>query len=339
HFAILTIDTRSKRYYLKKDRIKWRSQVPITVNQLLRKRNEFWDTAPAFDGRKEIWDALKAAAEAMERHDHDLAQAIIDGADIIVPSGYLCDCYDQLGAHYQLPLYVLSPPSNLLVDTSRAPHPHSRIHSYRPTGIPVSVAATGESEFSQCLPSSSFPSASSSSPSVSFFGPSSLSVTPTLAARPEQRRPTTRQSTFAHLRAPRLSKLSGRFPRLWRSATTSTGTGIPKVGVDSVPGDPKESEEDNEMALHLRLSTGEEVIETLSQSSTVLEAKRRLASRLPDVAAPVTRQRWFCAGHPLTNRLRLIDCSVPEGFIIQVIVHTPFMLEADWRRPTQNKMG
>lgn len=51
------------------------------------KRDEFWDTAPAFEGRKEIWDALKAAAYALETGDHALAQAIIDGANITLPHG------------------------------------------------------------------------------------------------------------------------------------------------------------------------------------------------------------------------------------------------------------
>ena len=48
------------------------------------KRDEFWETAPAFEGRKEIWDALRAAAET---EDHTLAQAIVDGANITLPTG------------------------------------------------------------------------------------------------------------------------------------------------------------------------------------------------------------------------------------------------------------
>ena len=37
--------------------------------------------------RQEIWDALKAAAEALETGNRDLAQAILDGASITLPSG------------------------------------------------------------------------------------------------------------------------------------------------------------------------------------------------------------------------------------------------------------
>lgn len=87
----------------------------MTEGQLRSKRDEFWDTAPAFDGRQEIWDALRAAANALEGADYGLAQAIIDGANICLPHGTLLDCYDELGAHYQLPVYCLAPPVNLLV--------------------------------------------------------------------------------------------------------------------------------------------------------------------------------------------------------------------------------
>lgn len=61
--------------------------MPLTEGQIRSKRDEFWDTAPAFEGRREIWDALKAAALAVENHDYDLAQAIIDGANITLPNG------------------------------------------------------------------------------------------------------------------------------------------------------------------------------------------------------------------------------------------------------------
>ena len=34
----------------------WKQQdAPMTMGQLLSKRDEFWDTAPAFNGRAEIW--------------------------------------------------------------------------------------------------------------------------------------------------------------------------------------------------------------------------------------------------------------------------------------------
>jgi len=95
-------------------RPKWKSDVLINENQLRCKREEYWDTAPAFEGRKEIWDALRGACYAIEQNDTNLAQSIINCANISLPHGTLLDCYDELGTRYQLPVYVLSAPTNLI---------------------------------------------------------------------------------------------------------------------------------------------------------------------------------------------------------------------------------
>jgi hypothetical protein len=112
---------------LKKDRPKWKSDYPMTEGQLRSKRDEFWDTAPAFDGRKEIWDALKAAAVALECSDHELAQAIVDGASITLPHG-------EGGAHTYTHMFshtrtlkltdVHSQPRSISVSVSQ-PHLHT----------------------------------------------------------------------------------------------------------------------------------------------------------------------------------------------------------------------
>ncbi|XP_072311819.1 ubiquitin domain-containing protein 1-like [Eucyclogobius newberryi] len=99
---------------LRKERPKWKSDYPMTEAQLRSKRDEYWDTAPAFEGRKEIWDALKGATEALENNDHDLAQAFVDGASITLPHGSLTECYDELGNRYLLPAYCLAPPVNMI---------------------------------------------------------------------------------------------------------------------------------------------------------------------------------------------------------------------------------
>ena len=39
-----------KNQPLRKEHPKWKSDVPLTEGQLRSKRDEFWDTAPAFDG-------------------------------------------------------------------------------------------------------------------------------------------------------------------------------------------------------------------------------------------------------------------------------------------------
>ncbi|KAL6567345.1 hypothetical protein OROGR_001013 [Orobanche gracilis] len=78
----------------------WKHTEQITGKQLIKLRDEFWDTAPHYGGCKEIWDALKAAAETT---DMALAKAIVDSA----------------GAKYELPNYVLSEPTNLIRDSGK----------------------------------------------------------------------------------------------------------------------------------------------------------------------------------------------------------------------------
>jgi hypothetical protein len=159
----------------------WKHTEDITHAQLKQMRDEFWDTAPHYGGKKgtclwrwkivvqklslwvqfrclitgsdsmfgcaEIWDALRAAAEA----DINLAQLIVDSAGIIVQSEDLSTCYDERGqlhtfcwyavvatkmvafvylgfrtcwrsvvcipgAKYDLPKYVLSEPINIKED-------------------------------------------------------------------------------------------------------------------------------------------------------------------------------------------------------------------------------
>ncbi|KAI5084253.1 hypothetical protein GOP47_0000422 [Adiantum capillus-veneris] len=90
----------------------WKHSEAITRAQLKKMREEFWDTAPHYGGKAEIWDALHAAAEAQL----DLAQAIIDSAGIIVTSEDMSVCYDERGAKYELPKYVFSEPINIIKD-------------------------------------------------------------------------------------------------------------------------------------------------------------------------------------------------------------------------------
>ncbi|KAJ1983388.1 hypothetical protein H4R34_001302 [Dimargaris verticillata] len=100
----------SKRHYV------WKSDrtPPITHSQLEQDRQAFWDTAPEYEGKREIWQALHSVCQASSKAD---AQAIVDSAQITVPTGRLCDgCYDALGNRYVVPLYCLADPTNLAPD-------------------------------------------------------------------------------------------------------------------------------------------------------------------------------------------------------------------------------
>ncbi|BBM97524.1 hypothetical protein MPTK1_1g06360 [Marchantia polymorpha subsp. ruderalis] len=103
------VDGHQKK--IKKPKV-WKHPESLTRAQLKQMRDEFWDTAPHYGGQKEIWDALRAAAEA----EISLAQLIVDSAGVIVTSEDLSTCYDERGAKYDLPKYVLSEPTNLKDD-------------------------------------------------------------------------------------------------------------------------------------------------------------------------------------------------------------------------------
>ncbi|KAI5059224.1 hypothetical protein GOP47_0025543 [Adiantum capillus-veneris] len=107
--CLSAINGEGHRKKLKKPKA-WRHPEPITRSQLRQMRDEFWDTAPHYGGRREIWDALRAASEA----ELSLAQLIVDSAGVIVTSDDLSTCYDERGAKYDLPKYVLSEPVNIV---------------------------------------------------------------------------------------------------------------------------------------------------------------------------------------------------------------------------------
>lgn len=105
--------------HLRRDLPKWTSETAITQGALKSKRDEFWETAPKYEGKKEIWDALKAAASAMENGEFGLASVIIETAGIKVQNGSLSETFDEMGHKYQLPLYCLSKPENLINENHR----------------------------------------------------------------------------------------------------------------------------------------------------------------------------------------------------------------------------
>ena len=128
--------TATKNRPLRHEKIRWKSDIPLTEGQLKSKRDEFWDTAPAFEGKEEIWAALKAAADAAETSDDfELAQAILDGAGISLPHGSLVECYDELGTRYAIPVYCLSFPINLVVESADGSHDSPAEYS-EPVNVP-----------------------------------------------------------------------------------------------------------------------------------------------------------------------------------------------------------
>ncbi|KAJ1891056.1 hypothetical protein LPJ81_005815 [Coemansia sp. IMI 209127] len=93
---------------------RWASEQPVTRKGLERQRNEFWETAPYYEGRAEIWQALRVASESA---DAQLAMAILDSIAVTVPTGRFTDgVYDERGVCYKVPQFCVSEPTNIIGD-------------------------------------------------------------------------------------------------------------------------------------------------------------------------------------------------------------------------------
>jgi len=94
----------------------WKTEDPaMTKERLAEMRDEFWFTQPHYGGSKEIWDALKAAFECQ---DMATTRVIIDSAGIVVAAPDMTVCYDERGAKYEIPMFIVCDPVNL----ASAPH-------------------------------------------------------------------------------------------------------------------------------------------------------------------------------------------------------------------------
>ncbi|KAJ3020261.1 Ubiquitin domain-containing protein 2 [Thoreauomyces humboldtii] len=154
---------------LGKQHLAWKAEVPTTALMLKRQREEFWDTSPSYSGSAHIWVALRAACEASTLEE---AQEILDTNHMTVPTGKLSDgCYDELGAHYRIPLYCILDPTNVSPP-------------FDATSTPTGAAASSSTPIGQSPPSSQNPRSPLSAVSGSPPSASANRKTPTsLVAR------------------------------------------------------------------------------------------------------------------------------------------------------------
>lgn len=96
----------------------WALGEAVTASVLQKRRDEFWDTRVGND--KAMWQSIRAASDALAQGDEDLANAIIDAANLTTPSGSLAKCYDELGAAYVVPPFAFSNPSDVVTDPAAA---------------------------------------------------------------------------------------------------------------------------------------------------------------------------------------------------------------------------
>jgi hypothetical protein len=127
----------------------WKSDKPMTKEDVNKRREEFWLTSPNYDGRQEIWQALKDICESEEL---ELAQAIADSAGISIPTGKLTDgCYDELGNQYILPNFCLIEPSNLVENSSTNDINQPLLSSEDDTSLSAQDKNTKKKDSSQAL--------------------------------------------------------------------------------------------------------------------------------------------------------------------------------------------
>lgn len=85
---------------------------PCTRESLEQRRERFWNTR--VEGREEMWQALKMACE-ME--DEDTARQIRESSGLTHFSRNSAShvyCFDELGNRYEIPMYAIYEPENLM---------------------------------------------------------------------------------------------------------------------------------------------------------------------------------------------------------------------------------
>ncbi|XXQ32889.1 DC-UbP/UBTD2 N-terminal domain-containing protein [Plasmodiophora brassicae] len=101
----------------------WESSMPaMTMEELTKKRLEFWDTRTS--GAPEMWQAIRTAIEA---DTVEIANVICEAAGL---SPFRADkrstfCFDERGYRYDLPDYVVTTPVNVLNAPSPAAPPEA----------------------------------------------------------------------------------------------------------------------------------------------------------------------------------------------------------------------
>lgn len=112
---------------------------PITSNQLNSRRQTFWESQSS--GRAAVWSNLRVASEAMLNEDYELANTIVQAADLRTPHGDLSLCYDMLGNAYAIPLFAYSNPRNVVSEAeyTRLQRQNRRPHHGPVVDLPVVI--------------------------------------------------------------------------------------------------------------------------------------------------------------------------------------------------------
>ncbi|XP_031663963.1 ubiquitin domain-containing protein 2 isoform X1 [Oncorhynchus kisutch] len=268
---------------LKREKPKWKSDYPMTDGQLRSKRDEFWDTAPAFEGRKEIWDALKAAAQAFESNDHELAQAIIDGASITLPH-VVQQLLDRVSEALSKVIYA------------------TRVLPYQKMDLAKRLAGLGAEDCCRYLLREQ-----RKTPSITQHS---------LADRHSHRRGCSGAGALTEC----YDELGNRYQLPVYCLSPPVNMIEEKSDLESLEVSEPPPSEGQECQLRLRLSTGRDLRLAVRTTDTVQHMKRQLQA-VEGVSAAT--QRWFFSGRPLTDKMKLEELKISRDYVVQVIISQP----------------
>lgn len=92
-----------------------------------KERADFFDTRVT--GRREVWDALRLACDVIRHGDLAEAQGILDAINVTCPHGRVASgrgskrekggLYDEYGALYEIPPWVLADPADVIEDEEK----------------------------------------------------------------------------------------------------------------------------------------------------------------------------------------------------------------------------
>ncbi|KAI8814054.1 hypothetical protein BJ742DRAFT_786309 [Cladochytrium replicatum] len=290
-----------------KDQLKWTAPDNTTPLMLASQREAFWDTQPTYSGRREIWQALRAACEA---ESLEMAQVIIDSANIQIPTGNLADgCYDELGNHYIIPLFCYTDPVNLAFATEQPLEPS--MTSSAPA-LPVENRQ----------PEPTAPAAPQTTTSASSIDSRPGPATPQSA--PNEPPPSQAESAQP---AP-LPK-----PPATAKSPSNTGTITPsshskRKHAPAIPTPRAAASPDNSITVTIRLSTNTDIRVSVSRDDTLGDIRAIVDENQKSEPWKEKQQkdrkkiklRWFIMGKEENEKVYVRDLAVSDNSVMQLFI-------------------
>jgi len=274
-----------------------------TFDELEKQRAGFWDTAPAYDGKIEIWQALKAAVAAIQDSassspDYEHAQIILDSVGVTLPNGSLEDSYDELGTRYSIPIWVIVTPKMFKENSNTSLKSTKKKTTRLTNDEEVSNLATLNQTEQKQNNEELVKSGQNHS--------SNIPVTATI---------NTEQNTLDKNNASQ----TGDGTNCLQSTTNKPDSETSKSpNIENTRAEMSTTGSTSWLTLrlmsHASSKSSDMKLENCPQKFTILQCKQLLSHhyQLTD------KQVWFCAGRLLKNDWSLKKAGIPEDFMIQV---------------------